>query len=485
MDEFHAYSLHSRYNPQGEAARYVDALNPESSIRFIILIEPGLCYLVPPLRKKCPSAKILALHVKLHEAAQRELPRENKPDASWSPGAALGLEDFLETEIGDIEAPQVKIVEWRPAFKLYPNLYLELLAEAAAFIKRSDANTRTVKAFGRRWFKNFFHNLGIIRELLLPLPSGIPLVVTGAGPSLEDAIPLILLEKKKTKLGILAVSSSVAALNAGGLQPDMVISSDGGFWALPHLYECFRSRASFEAAFAAPLSAALPSQAAERPVLVIGDGSLWQSLILRGLNIPFITLPQRGTVTAAALDLAFSLSAGDIFLAGIDLAVKGVKSHARPYAFDRLMSEHASRLKPLYSQAFNRALALKQGGSFGIYASWFKNQLASYPRPPSSIGNNNAVFGALASFTSPRENSAGSAACLKDFVKTVKMPSHFKGAAKGAALLENAFNNENTAPQIKDELGALLFPGQASVSTAEIRETAASLLKPYIERCHG
>ncbi|MGB9553969.1 MAG: hypothetical protein ACPL7L_06300, partial [bacterium] len=41
--------VHSRFDPVGEAARYVATLNVDETIRFFILIEPALGYLVAPL----------------------------------------------------------------------------------------------------------------------------------------------------------------------------------------------------------------------------------------------------------------------------------------------------------------------------------------------------------------------------------------------------------------------------------------------------
>ena len=58
MHEFLA-KLHSRYNPQLEAQRYLDALKIDKDINCFILIEPGMGYMIPVLRKNRPDCKIL------------------------------------------------------------------------------------------------------------------------------------------------------------------------------------------------------------------------------------------------------------------------------------------------------------------------------------------------------------------------------------------------------------------------------------------
>ena len=57
-----AVQLHSRYDPQTESQRYIDALNLSDSIKYFILIEPGLGYLVHSIKKRFPDVKIIVLH---------------------------------------------------------------------------------------------------------------------------------------------------------------------------------------------------------------------------------------------------------------------------------------------------------------------------------------------------------------------------------------------------------------------------------------
>jgi hypothetical protein len=383
-------ALHSRYNPQGEAEKYLDALRLGGEIEYFILIEPGLGYLAAALKKRRPQAKIIALHIdqafKAAAAAEPDIP-------AWFPGEG-GLQGFLEANIPDQEARFIRIIEWRPSLRVYGEKYLGLLSETAEFIKRIDANTRTLRGFGRRWFKNFLKNLGVLNFIGICRPFQGPLVITGSGPSLEEAIPLIGEMKKRGPLFVLAASSSVKALFQGGIIPDMVLSADGGAWALAHLRECFR-RGQAEGpppVLAANLCAALPTQWSSLAIMPQNDGSLWQTLVLQGLGIPSITVPQRGTVSAAALDLAFLLSSGDIFIAGLDLALQDIKTHVRPYGFDPLFLGEASRFRPYYSQMFSRALDINQGGSHQIYASWFHQQLKRWPDRIFSLGDNNPVF---------------------------------------------------------------------------------------------
>jgi hypothetical protein len=446
------HALHSRYNPPGEAEKYINSLHFREGVRFFILLEPGLGYTAEALRKKFPDSVILRIHVSDFFASH------NKGAAAcpaWSPGSGTTLLRFLEDHIPDTEAASVALVEWRPSRTAFGGAYARLCAETVEHIKRADANKRTVEKFGKRWFNNVFKNLAILTKAPRYRPFDAPLAVAAAGPSLEEALPLLGEARKKSSLFILAVSSAAPALLAADLPPDLILSSDGGNWALLHLYEALRKPA--RAVFAAALTAALPSQFAALPWLPISDGSLWQNTLLQSMGLPYASFPQRGTVTAAALDLAFRLCRGQVYIAGADLARRDLRTHARPHSFERLLTEKADRLNPAYSQSFFRASAPAFSGSHGIYAQWFARQMDAYPDRLFSLGNNNAVFNKRSAppLSWPAEGEKPAAA------EIVSLQD--RNALEGAVqTLLGALDSEGAGKIIAEELSPLLFPGGMS-----------------------
>ena len=467
--------LHSRYNPQAEAERYISSLSLGENIRFFILIEPGLGYITASIRKKFPNSKIIALHIEKPSGEETV----KAPDSLWYPEAETPVQDFLETEIPDTKAGEIRLLEWRPALSVYGDSYLALVQETAEFLKRSDANARTFTAFGRVWVRNFFKNLRIIKNIICPPPISVPMLVIGSGPGLDAAIPLI--REKQNGLFILASSSSLSALENGNIIPNLAITSDGTAWARFHLYELFRIKQEKQLPLAAVLSAVLPSQCENIPVMPISDGSQWQTLILSELKIPYIAMPQRGTVTASALDLAFALSDGEIFIAGINLANRDIRSHAKPYSLDCLMEENAERINPMYSQVYKRSAMLKEGGSYNIYASWFKKQLSSYPRRLFSIGDNNQVF---SSPETAAENAIDNIRIAHNGKKTIANYKTFTldcdYSRKAYKVLEGALKKSSCSGPLQKELRALLFQGEPSASskaqgTDELIDSLAAL----------
>jgi hypothetical protein len=442
-------ALHSRYNPSAEAEKYINSLNFREGVRFFILLEPGLGYAAGALQKKFPGSVILILHVSDFFASQHNC-SETCP--AWSPGSGTTLLRFLERHIPDTEAASVALVEWRPSRTAFGRAYVRILEETVEYIKRADANKRTAENFGRRWFRNTFKNLAILKQAPRYRPFAAPLLVAGAGPSLEEAIKPLGEQKKKAPLFILAVSSAAPALLAADLPPDLILGSDGGNWALLHLYEALRKPP--RAVFAAALTAALPSQFAALPWLPISDGSLWQNTLLQSMGLPFASLPQRGTVTATALDLAFQLCRGNVYIAGADLGHRDIRTHARPYSFERLITERANRLNPGYSQTFFRASAIASSGSHKIYAQWFARQMDAYPDRLFSLGKNSAVFNKRSA-----KNFTGNDGDPKPGPAEIVSLQDRNVAERALETLLGALDTETAGKIILEELSPLLFPG--------------------------
>jgi hypothetical protein len=450
-------SLHSRYRPLSEAERYVQALNLGPDVRYLILIEPALGYTIPFLRERCPQGRILALYGNdFFRIPVPDIPDRFKADAAWFPGSGIPVRAFLQHQIPDVEGRRIGLVEWKPSQAVYGRAYLELLAAAAAFIRQSDANYRTSAAFGRRWFRNFFRNVAIVRQALIPLPISGPAAVIGAGPGLEGSLPL--LRERRKGLFILAASAAFGALRSASVLPDLLVHTDGGLWALFHLYDAFRL--SPPPPIALSLNAALPSQAVSTPVLLLSDGSLWQNLVLDALGLPFLSAPQRGTVSAAALDLAMTLGTGTVYLAGLDLGAPDIKTHAAPYALDRFLENGTDRLSPLYTRTFVQSRRSAASGSTDIYASWFRENLPSYAPRLRNLGKNHPLFDSL-----PPDEAVQTPASSRPWYRVRHLKSR---PASAPRILLEALGDRRLGPQIAAELQPLLLPDRDDPSPEEI-----------------
>jgi len=455
--------LHSRYNPQAEAERFINSLELTNNIECFILIEPGLGYLIPVLGEKFKTSKIIALHIGDFPSVSGASEFQKKNDKA--------LVEFLEKEVPDIDSKKIRIIEWRPSMNYYGKDYVKLLSLTVEFLKRADAGRRTTAAFGIRWVRNFFKNLKLVNSVLLYRQAQFPFLITGSGPGLEAALPVI--EKLKDKAVIIAASSSILALSHHNIHANIVIATDGGSWAPRHLCPLYRNVLNSDTFLAVNLCAALPSQCANTPFLLINDGSFWQNIVLNELGLPSVIISQKGTVIASAVELAMKITDGNIFLAGVDLCADDIRTHVRPYAFDDILAQRAFRFTPVYSQSFTRSSLLKEGGSMDIYASWFRNQLSSWPKRIFSLGGSNVFESSL-----PKEEAAITNS--REFFKTENVkedPAYF--CKRGAAALLRAFDDNRYAENLRRELSPLLFPGENSVNNNELKAAITQIADRY------
>jgi hypothetical protein len=150
----------------------------------------------------------------------------------------------------------------------------------------------------------------------------------------------------------------------------------------------------------------------------------------------------------------------------MDLSVRDLRSHARPYGFDRLLYEKESRLNPVYSQTFTRSDKIRGGGSHEVYASWFKSRLETLPDRVFSLGGGHPVF---KNPPKPLPAGAGTEFRFREF------PLKPGGAAAGLALdvLDRAFDDPRLSGILQKELSPLLGgTGGAASTRKELRNLA-------------
>jgi hypothetical protein len=354
-------------------------------------------------------------------------------------------------------------------------------------LKRLNAGKMTVRGFGRRWLRNALRNLDLVQRHARPCRSNAPYIVCASGPSLERDLPELAAWKASPSPPVLvAVSSSVPCLLSAGVIPDIVITTDGGSWALFHLAEAFRllrSKKEFSQAadplFITALNAALPSQIETAAVLFLADESVWQRYLLRSFGLPFLTFPQRGTVSASALDAAFFLTSGPVYVSGIDFHHNDLVTHSRPYVFDRLREESAFRLNPAYSQAFRREEMIRSGGALSVYDSWFKKELPKYPKRLYAFSEENALSVPPGlPFPKPalKTNVVG---CEPEEQVVSSGPAEEPPGTRGIACLESGVCGIAAGTTLAQELGEMLgMPAKGAGQTAGIINELRALRKP-------
>ncbi len=356
--------LHSAYNPEREAERFVNSAECSYNPSFIVVTEPALSYCSPFLRRKFPGAEIFAVR---YDGAFSS--RDKLWDKIFSVhNASEPLSDVLFAELGEEGIFSTLFLSWEPSSRAFPDTDRFVWNEIKKVVLKSRDILYTRSFFGSRWTSNIFSFCRYISKISVPAQKGsCPVVVTASGQSLSGALPL--LRKYRQSFFLIAVSSSLSVLLHNGIHPDMCISTDGGYYAGKHLtpYEV--------GSCSAPLALSAESFCAKRIIsgctvipLSYGDGL--ESALLSYCGIPAAHAERNGTVSGTAAEFALDITSGPVFLCGLDLNAPAGYQHAQPNCIEVCNSSFDNRTVPKEGRISASRFSSQ---SLSVYSGWFKS----------------------------------------------------------------------------------------------------------------
>jgi hypothetical protein len=262
-------------------------------------------------------------------------------------------------------------------------------------VSKNEVNQATLRRFGKRWVRNLGANMAAIRDLpgiraLTDCLGGeFPVLLAAAGPSLDEIGPY--LGEIRERCLVVAVDTSLRYFLKAGLEPDFCLVVDPQYWNSRHL-----DRLNPQQTCLVAESAVYP------PVLRLPFPRrfLCSSLFPLGRYIedrldPKGSVGAGGSVATTAWDFARLLKPEAIWIAGLDLAYPGFKTHFRGALFEERFHAESNRLNPGETWSVR---ALRDGYPFwadsleggkvltdqrlSIYSSWFENRFYQHPEPP-------------------------------------------------------------------------------------------------------
>jgi hypothetical protein len=368
-------ALHSRYDPLREAERFVQTSLQGEIPSAIVLLGAGLGYLVDSLRRRFPSARLLALYydARIHEKSL------NRAELAWHPGMPEDPEAWLRRMLCELDLEGLRVLEWPPSSRIFPDLARRARRAVEQVARELRGSMVTTQAAGRRWMRNSLLNFLNTRSLIRPAgrAGGRPVLLAASGPSLQESACWI--RRCRDRLRLWALPSAALFLREEGLPPDLVVLTDPGFYALYHLHPL----AGRPLRLAMPLSAAAGCWRLSAEVLWFSQGNFFEEALLDQAGLKAPAVPPHGTVAASALELALLLSNGPVILAGLDLCLYDIRSHVRPNTFERFLEPAAGRLSPMHDLLFRQAAdraphrrtvdgaRIRSGLPLETYAGWF------------------------------------------------------------------------------------------------------------------
>ncbi len=370
-------SFQSSYDPVREAVRFIREVLEKEEPSCIILLGPGLGYLTRAIHQHLPRCRIICLYYTgeiFNKTASR-------PMASWHVGSSVSLDQFLRSNLSELDMEGLKVIEWPASAKLFPGESDLVTRSLGRFLREMRGNVVTTGSMGRLWIRNTIDNFVAIDQVAAVdsnVCTGLcfedrPIVVAASGPSLEAAAPF--LARLSHKVNLWALPSAVPFLMQNSVLPDLIVMTDPGYYSISHLHS-LKEKPVF---LAMPLSAARGIHKIADRVILLEQPNFFEEQLIREAGISALRVPALGTVAASSLELALQSTHREIIFLGLDLCYRDIQSHARPSLHDLLVQSESNRLSPHHSRIYeNAALTAPLRGNglrfplaLQTYQEWF------------------------------------------------------------------------------------------------------------------
>lgn len=348
-------NIHSSYNPETEASRFVSSIQKTFNPSCIIITEPALSYCSTYLKKEFPNAKLIAI---------RYTNFFDKWNFNWD--KVLYYKDLSEELLLSIlkeeELYSTLFLSWPPSV----NIYKEKEEKTWKIFKNVFIRAKTVlftrSYFSTRWIINTVNFIKYANNFYKIEKANQDILICASGLSLENSIKKI--KQHKNNFFVIALSSSVNYLLNNNIIPDLVFSTDGGYWAKKHLDVLKK----YDIPIALTNEANISKKLYSKKIVPFYYKDSVSSKILELTNIPFLLAEPNGTVSGTALKASLNMTTKNIYFCGLDLSNSKGFQHSKPNKLEIINSTFDNKIKNKQTRLYKAEL---QTESLDIYKNWF------------------------------------------------------------------------------------------------------------------
>ena len=250
------------------------------------------------------------------------------------------------TDLGPWNFRRAVLLPLSGGYALHSGKYRELFSVIESCIRSSWQNKMTSIHMVSLWFRNLFSNLSSCTGAVLDVPELAgekPVLVTGAGISLESSIPLI--KKYRNSFFLLTVDTALPVLELHGILPDGICILEGQMY---NHYD-FLGTAARGAAVFADSTAYPPSLRFFTGPLYLFFSEFAPTVLLERMRrhtvLPRV-FPPLGSIGVTALNIARHITSGPVIFTGVDFAYRIGKTHANGAPSHTALLCGASRTVP-------------------------------------------------------------------------------------------------------------------------------------------
>lgn len=377
------FYLTSAYNPLAEAKQQIRGIDNLAGSKLIFVLgEAGLYHVEAVLQQASEDAVVLLisknfanLRVTL-EARDLTHVLHDQRFCIVADEDEVSIKSVVQTLIqSDVYTiPTFSIVAHPIEARLQEDFFFSMKKFLHAIYTTSLVNTNTTRFFEHWWSRNLLRNLPF---LLTSAPvtqmtdswKKKPVIVVGAGPSLNKNIHL--LKQAKGKALIFCVDTAYRILQRHGIVPDLLVTLDGSPMNAAHMQGCNYDNIPllFDAYSHHEI---LENHKGPRIALSTVDfHSHWWKRVI-GCETAEFALSQGGSVATAAFSFARLIGADPIILTGVDLSYPNGQCYANGALHDarnvKDMDRQLYPVKDIYGQDTYTTF------DYMYYLKWFQEQ---------------------------------------------------------------------------------------------------------------
>lgn len=349
--------LYSRYSPKRQVLRLVDQVTIPADT-LVICVSPVLGYGLRELLHKVPlSSFVIAVECSenLMNISLKHIDKDVIENSRFFYVRTNSIQLFLTELQKKIKVKNFKHVlrlDFSAGANLFEKFYFDIENCTKEYIARYWINRLTLIQFGRIYASNFFKNYcEVVKSkkqfaILQPNSIGKPIVVVGAGPSLDNSFNFI--KENRNAFFVLAVDATLSSL-LPHIKPDAVVVLESQYW----IQKAFIGTATFDIPIIADLTSSSGVLKNTLGPIVLFFTEYIEHSFFEMLNkknvLPTIFEPM-GSVGLSALKIAIFLAKSGIpiFHTGLDFAWGMAFTHSKMSYQVRDMFSSCTKLNGLY-----------------------------------------------------------------------------------------------------------------------------------------
>ena len=356
---------HSSYSPVKEAQRFAQTAEFLFPPKIIFFLEPGLSYCTEFFKERFKDCKLVCIRF-----FNQTFFDENKWDYVIRFEEKLNLSQKLINVFGEDSLISSAFLIWKPAEKLFFNQIEAFIKEYKTALENCKTLLVTRQFFEKKWLINQINFIKYAGHIIsAEQQTDKPIVICASGPSLMPCLETI--KKYREKLFVLCLSSALSVLIDNSIKPDLILSTDGGYWAGEHLKYLKKHN---DIPLAAPCEAFIPKKILVNNRLLAlkynDESSFICCDILEQAKLPSFEAVRNPTVSGTAFYFAKSITTNKIIFCGLDLApAKGFQhSQTNELELNNQLKDYriVTKQTRICRSRFN-------SDSLKIYRNWFSS----------------------------------------------------------------------------------------------------------------